>query len=111
MKEIIETVSNFGTMEWVGVGVVGLIVLTALPFLLWRMIIGIPKFIWASSKVCTFLLVGGIALYGGLSVNKWMADNKPRLDELKEKHGEKEGLRRFWDETIPGLPEDKKIKF
>ena len=110
MKEIIEMVSNFETAHWVGTGVVGLILLTALPFVIWRMIIGIPKLIWASSRACTFLIVGGIALYGGLSVSKWAHSVQPRLKELKGKHGDKEGLRRFYEETLPSLPEDKKIK-
>lgn len=109
MKEIIETVSNFGSAEWVGVGLVGLIVLMSLPFILWRVIVGTPKFVWAASKICAIALIGGGALFAGMSFMKWAHDSKPRLDELKEKHGERGGIRAFWSETLPSLPEEYKI--
>ena len=110
MKEIIETVSTFGPMEWVGIGLVGLFILTALPFLLWRMIIGVPKLLWRSSKFCAIILLGGGALFAGISCMGWFYDNKPRLEELKEIHGEKGGIKAFWDEVErPRLPEEYKI--
>ena len=111
MKEIIETVSNLNTAEWIGIGFVGLIVLAALPFILWRMIIGVPKFIWRTSKFCTLLIVGGAILSSSMGFAKWGADTKPRRDELKALHGEREGLRKFWEETLPSLPEDKKLRW
>ena len=109
MKEIIETVSNFGAAEWVGVGLVGLIVLMSLPFILWRVIVGTPKFVWAASKFCAIAILGGGAIFAGMSFMKWAHSVQPRINELKEKHGEKEGLDMFYKETFPQLPEEYKI--
>ena len=111
MKEIIETVSNLNTTEWIGIGFVGLIVLAALPFILWRMIIGIPKLIWGTSKTCAFLIFGGAILFSSMGIAKWGVDTEPRLNELKAKYGEEEGLKKFWSETLPSLPEDKKLSW
>ena len=81
------------TVMYAAGAVIGLL---ALPYIIWRMILFTPKFIWNIFKTCTVIVLGGGALFAGVKFAKFSHDNKDRVEEV--------GVERFWNETLPKAP-------
>ena len=75
MKEMIDTVMGFGVVELGLTAVVGLMLLGAIPFVLWRMISSLPKLLWNVSKFCAIVTIGGAVLIGTFKFIEYIDEN------------------------------------
>ena len=51
-------------MEMIAIGfILAIIVVTALPYMLWKIISILPNLLWACSKVATFIIVFGAIVF------------------------------------------------